>query len=486
MLTTTVSRKMLAEKGWRAPQSHGEKEPPMTAQQDADAPAHPRYAVVGAGPAGIYATQGLLTTTPEARVDLIERLPAPFGLIRYGVAPDHGRIKNVIRALEPVLQDPRVRLLANVEFGRDVGLAELRSSYDAVVVATGALRDRPLPVPGAELDGVHSGADFVSWYAGHPDGPTEWPLAARSVAVVGMGNVAVDVARILAKSSGELRSTDMPVQVLAALANSAVEDVHVFGRRGPAQAKFSPLELRELSESTTFDVIVDPADLLDDPVTRAAREASKITDQVVRTVESYAARPPHGRGRRLFLHFWEAPAAVLGSESVVGLRTERTVLDNDGNAVGTGQLTDWPVQAVYPAIGYRSDAAPGLPFDTEHAVVPNVQGRVDGLPDVYVTGWLRRGPVGLIGQTRSDAAEVVASIAADRTAGVWTATSGVDLVDTLAARGHGVVTWSGWELIDDLEQRLGLAQGRERCKVTDRAELLATAGVHRAAPLTIC
>lgn len=435
-----------------------------------------RVAVVGAGPAGIYAADGLIKAIPDVQIDLLERLPAPYGLIRYGVAPDHPRIKAIVRTLHRVLDQSQVRFLGNVEYGIDIDLAALRRGYDAVVFATGALKDRPLRVPGGDLNGSYSAAEFVSWYDGHPDGPRTWPLGAKRVAVIGMGNVALDVARVMAKSAEELSATEIPDHVFEGLAASAATEIHVFGRRGPAQAKFSPMELRELEESSTFDVVVDPRDLAYDEASLAARASSKITDQVAAIIEKYAGHASQGRPRKLFLHFLEEPAEVLGADgSVVGLRTERTALDGTGNAVGTGQFTDWPVEAVYRAIGYLSDELPDLPFDQQRGVVPNNAGRVAGLPGVYVTGWVRRGPVGLIGHTRGDASEVIASLIADHESGSLSRDVDVDTAADLDSSGHRYTTWDGWQRLDAYERSLGAARGRERIKVVERADMLQAA-----------
>lgn len=443
----------------------------------------PRIAVVGAGPAGLYAADGLVKAIPDAHVDVIERLPAPYGLIRYGVAPDHPRIKSVTATLAAMLAQPRVRLVAGVEVGdgADLTIADLRRCYDAVVLATGALRDRALPIPGADLVGSFSGASFVSWFDAHPDAPTEWPLDAESVAVVGAGNVALDIARVLARSAEELAGTEMPDEVLEALAASRVRDVHVFGRRGPAQAKFSPLEVRELGEATGFDVVVDPADLISDDASLVARASSKMTDKVVGMLEGYAAAPSQGRPKRLHLHFLADPVELLGEDGrVVGLRTARAELDGTGGIRRTGEVTDWPVQAVYSAIGYRSDAIGGLPFDPERAVVPTEDGRVVGAPGAYATGWIRRGPVGLIGQTRSDAAEVVAAVAEDLASGAVATSPRPDVADLLDERGLTWLTWQDWCAVDEHERRLGAERGRERTKVAAADAMVAIARAARA------
>ncbi len=463
---------------------------------------HPRplrVAVVGAGPAGIYASDVLsradlsATAHDGVSIDLLERLPAPFGLVRYGVAPDHPRIKQVVVALERVLGRGDVRLLSNVDVGTDLSLADLQRHYDAVVFSTGAVRDAVLDVPGVDLDGCFGAADFVSWYDGHPDAPREWPLHARQVAVIGAGNVALDVARVLAKHPADLLPTEIPENVHDGLAGSPVTDVHVFARRGPAQAKFSSLELRELGHVPDVDVLVDPEDFDLDEASLAAVEASNQTRQVVRTLTDWAVREEPGTAsRRIHLHFLHAPVEVLGDDGrVVGLRTERTELTGDGTVRGTGAFHDWDVQAVYRAVGYASSPVPGVPFDERAAVIPNAGGRVldaDGqhLPGVYCTGWVKRGPVGLIGHTKSDAAETVRHLVADLVQGAQVAGGPLGcqgtrasepdpaaVLDLLTARGVEVLTWSGWEQLDRHERQLGQAQGRERVKVVSREDMVA-------------
>ncbi|WIY04389.1 FAD-dependent oxidoreductase [Amycolatopsis mongoliensis] len=433
---------------------------------------------MGAGPAGVYAADILDKSDADVTIDLFERMPAPFGLIRYGVTPDHPRIKGIVTALHKVLDKPNIRLLGNIDYGTDIKLDELREFYDAVIFSTGASADRELDIPGIDLDGSHGAADFVSWYDGHPDVPRTWPLTASSVAVLGVGNVALDVARILAKTADELLTTDIPDNVYQGLKASPVTDVHVFGRRGPAQAKFTPLELRELDHSPNVEVIVSPEDIEFDDGSIAALRASKQIDMVVKTLQEWAIRDPGTRQRRLHLHFFHSPAEIVGEDGrVTGLRTERTELTGDGNVRGTGEFHDWDVQAVYRAVGYLSSHLPELPFDHVAGVVPNQAGRVldldeNQLPGVYVTGWIKRGPVGLIGHTKGDAAETIASLLSD--ADTLTAPKDASpdaILDFLAARGIPFTTWEGWGKLDAHEKSLGLAAGRERIKVVEREEM---------------
>lgn len=437
-----------------------------------------RVAVVGAGPAGIYAADILTKSDVDVSVDLIERLPAPFGLVRYGVAPDHPRIKEIIKALQRVLAKPEVRFLGNVTFGEDVKLDDLREFYDAVVVSTGAMADRDLRIPGEELAGSHGAADFVSWYDAHPDVSQSWDFGdGEKVAVVGVGNVALDVARVLAKTADELLVTDIPAHVYEGLKSKKITDVHVFARRGPAYAKFSPLELRELNHSPNVEVVVHPEGFEVDDHSMEHITKNKQSKMVLDTLANWVGRDLEGKDHRIHLHFLEAPVEITGEDGhVVGLRTERTRLTGDGGVEGTGEFTDWDVQSVYRAVGYRSTALLGLPFDENNWVIPNDKGRVLDLdnapiPGTYVTGWIKRGPVGLIGHTKSDAAETVANLLEDTVATAEARTT--EEVDAfLRDRGIDLVTLENWEKIDAHEMALGAAQERLRVKLATRPAML--------------
>ncbi|WP_042371990.1 FAD-dependent oxidoreductase [Streptacidiphilus neutrinimicus] len=441
-----------------------------------------RVAVVGSGPAGIYAADALLKSDvaqdPGVSIDIFERMPAPFGLIRYGVAPDHPRIKGIITALHQVMDKPQIRLFGNVDYPNDLTLDELHQFYDAVIFATGANADRDLDIPGIELDGSYGAADFVFWYDGHPDVPRSWPLTAEKVAVLGVGNVALDVARILAKTADELLPTEIPANVHEGLRQNAAKEIHVFGRRGPAQAKFSPMELRELDHSPNIEVIVDPEDIDYDEGSIATRRGNKQADMVASTLENWAIRDAGTRPHRLYLHFFESPVEVLGEDGrVVGLRTERTELDGSGNVRGTGRFKEWDLQSVYRAVGYYSEELAKLPFDPDSGTVPHDAGRVE--PGTYVTGWIKRGPVGLIGHTKGDANETVASLLSDHVAGELTPASRPEpeAVDAfLEERGVRFTTWEGWQRLDARERELGAAEGRERIKIVPREEMLDASG----------
>ncbi len=440
-----------------------------------------RVAVVGAGPAGIYAADILSKAAPGVSIDLLERLPAPFGLVRYGVAPDHPRIKQIIVALHKILERGDIRLLANVDVGTDVSVEALREFYDAIIFSTGAIRDANLAIPGIDLPGSYGAADFVSWYDGHPDVDRDWPLAAEHVAVIGAGNVALDVARILTKHAEDLLPTDIPENVHARLAANPVTDVHLFARRGPAQVKFSPLELRELGHVPDVDVIVYPEDFEFDEGSMAAIHSSNQTKQVVGTLTDWTLKEPEelSASRRIHLHFLHRPVEVLGTDRVEGVRTERTALTGDGTVAGTGQMHDWPVQAVYRAVGYFGSPVPGLPFDEAGGVIPNREGRVidaDGhhMPGIYTTGWIKRGPVGLIGHTKSDATETVRHLVSDVDDLPRASRRDPEaVVAALVAAGAHPVTWDDWMVLDAHERELGSAQGRERVKVVSREDMIA-------------
>lgn len=442
-----------------------------------------RVAIIGAGPAGTYAADILSKTDLDVSIDIIERLPAPFGLVRYGVAPDHPRIKQIIVALANVLGRGDIRLLANVNIGTDLSLQDLREHYDAVIFATGSFSDADLDIPGIDLDGSYGAADFVSWYDGHPDVPRTWPLEAKEIAVLGVGNVALDVARILAKHPKDLMPTEVPANVVEGLESSPVTDVHVFGRRGPAQVKFSPLELRELGHVPDVDVIVYPEDYDFDEGSMAAIEGHHQTKQVVKTLTDWTLKEPTGASRRIHLHFLQSPHEVLGEDGrVTGIRMERTALQGDGTVKGTGEFIDYPVQAVYRAVGYWGTEIEGVPFDGRRGVIRNEGGRViedsgERVHGFYATGWIKRGPVGLIGHTKSDASETVANLVEDAAA-LYEGTqaspeqlSPDNILRLLKDRDVPVVQWKDWEVLDAHERALGEAEGRERVKVVPREEM---------------
>lgn len=441
-----------------------------------------RLAIVGAGPAGIYAADILLKHERpfDVSIDLFEQLPAPYGLVRYGVAPDHPRIKGIITALREVLDRGDIRIFGNVTYGRDITLADLKKHYNAVIFSTGAIRDADLDIPGIDLPGSYGAADFVSWYDGHPDVPREWPLDASSVAVVGNGNVALDVARMLSKHADDLLPTEVPANVYDILKASPVTDVHVFGRRGPTQVKFSPLELRELGELRDVDMVVHEEDFDYDDAARAAIESNKQIFVIDKVFTKWREEETGSASRRLHLHFYAKPLEVVAGPDgrVASFRYERTEPDGAGGVRGTGEIREVEVGQFYRAVGYFGSPLDDIPFDERRGVIPNREGQVlatdnEILPGVYATGWIKRGPVGLIGHTKSDAMETISHVVNDQSSW-WSpvAPSEASVVELLESRGIEYTDLGGWHKLDTREIALGEAHGRARIKVVPRDEMV--------------
>ncbi|MEU6430022.1 FAD-dependent oxidoreductase [Microbispora sp. NPDC046973] len=427
-----------------------------------------RVAIVGSGPAGIYTAEALVKQSHgPVEVDVLERLPTPYGLVRYGVAPDHTSIKSIAGYLRRVLETPGVRFLGGVELGADLTVDDLLSCYDAVVYCTGAMVDRHLGVPGEDLPGSVAATDFVNWYCGHPDVPPDaFSLDVEEVVVIGVGNVAVDVVRIMAKTADELRGTDVPEEVLDRLAASKVKRIHMVGRRGPEHAKFTLKELRELGELLNADVLTFPDEIAVADLTTLSRQVRGNVD----VLRSWSERKPADRPRRLEVRFWLRPVEILGVSRVEGVRLERTRLEN-GRVVGTGDFETIPADMVMRSVGYQSVALPGVPFDPGSMTVPNVAGKVTDRQ--YVAGWLKRGPTGVIGTNKSDAAETVRTLLAEAVPG--TATARLD--DLLAARGLSPVTYEDWLAIEAAEAALaGSLRRGERVKLVGRDAMLGACG----------
>lgn len=437
-----------------------------------------RVAVIGSGPSGIFATEALLKQTDlPAQVDVYDRLPTPYGLVRYGVAPDHLTIKSVTRGFEKTLGDPRVRFLGNVEFGTDLTHEDALTHYDAVLYTVGASSDRRLGIPGEDLTGSMSATEFVAWYNGHPDAAArEMVLSASGVAVVGVGNVALDVSRILVKTAQELHESDIAAHALTALDASHVQDVWVLGRRGPAQAAFTTKELREFGELHAAEPVVKPEE-----IALSEAEEAAITDNTkkknVEVLRDFAAREAEGKARRVHLRFLTSPVEILddGQGRVGGLKVERNRLDENGNAVGTGEFEVLPVQMVLRSVGYRGVALPGVPFDEKRGVIANDEGRVTGRVGEYTAGWIKRGPSGVVGTNRKDATDTVAHLLADAKDGKLPGAAHPtrEAVDALL-RGKGVQVYSfhDWQVLDAHELAEGQAQGRPRAKVVHRDLML--------------
>jgi len=444
-----------------------------------------RLAIVGAGPAGIYAADLIIKSELrdfDVSIDLFDLLPAPYGLVRYGVAPDHPRIKGIIRALYEVLDRGDIRFFGNVEYGKDITLDDLKAHYNAVIFSTGAVKDANLNIPGIELDGSFGAAAFVNWYDAHPDFERSWDLSAREIAVLGNGNVALDVARVLSKPAEAMLSTDIPDNVYQGLLASQATDVHVFGRRGPAQVKFSPLELREAVHIEGVDTIVYEEDFQYDEGSQEAIDSNNQTRVMVKTLEELRSNEITGAKRRLHLHFFSAPVEILDQDGkVAGIKIERTKLDGTGNVKPTGEFREFPIQAVYRAVGYFGSELSEVPFDEKAGIIPNEKGRVldsDGkhIQGVYATGWIKRGPVGLIGHTKSDAIETIAQIIEDKN-NWWQPTSPSEesITELLTSRDIDFVGWPEWLRIDAEEKRLGEVQERERIKLVEREDFLTVA-----------
>jgi ferredoxin--NADP+ reductase len=440
-----------------------------------------RTVVVGAGPSGLYTADELRKLGHE--VDVLDRLACPYGLLRYGVAPDHLKMKALEGTLRKILERPGARFLGGVRLGSAVTVPELRQQYDAIVYATGASADRRLGIPGEELPGSFSATEFVGWYCGHPDATAGgFALDAESVVVVGNGNVALDVARVLTKDPARLRATDMSEHVLGVLDRSSVTDVHIVGRRGPAQAKFTTKELRELGELANADVVVDPAELELDPAGERAVAGDAALGRNYEILRAWSERPRQGRPRRIHLRFLLSPRRVLGSGGVRAVELERNVPDGDGGVTGTGETTTIPAQLLLRSIGYRGVPLPGVPFDERAGTIPNERGRVlrDGriAEREYVVGWIKRGPSGVIGTNKADARETVALLAEDlaRTDD-RRSRDPRELLGLLGDRGVAVVTWPGWLAIEAAERELGERAGRDRIKIADPGHLLAAAGL---------
>ncbi|MGV0809845.1 FAD-dependent oxidoreductase [Mycolicibacterium setense] len=445
-------------------------------------------AIVGSGPSGFFAAASLLkfADSPDSdrdvRVDMLEMLPTPWGLVRSGVAPDHPKIKSISAQFEKTAADPRFRFFGNIKVGEHVTPAELAERYDAVVYAVGAQSDRALHIPGEELPGSVAAVDFVGWYNAHPHFDGMAPnLAGGRAVVVGNGNVALDVARILVSDPEALASTDIADHALASLDTRGVEEVVVIGRRGPLQATFTTLELRELGDLEGLgdvDVILDPADF--DGITDADLEAaSKTVKQNIKVLRKYVAEQPREAKRRIVFRFCTSPVELRGEDRVesIVLGRNELVRDADGRMVAkdTGEREELPVQLVVRAVGYRGVPTPGLPFDERSGTIPHTDGRIDGSHNEYVVGWIKRGPSGVIGSNKKDSQDTVDTLLEDlRTAGVDERDSeyGIELAEWLLEHQPTLVTGAHWQLIDTHERTTGESVGRPRVKVASVAELL--------------
>lgn len=447
-----------------------------------------RIAIIGAGPAGFYAAEALLKQQERVcSIDIFNRFPYPFGLVRDGVAPDHQSIKTVTRIYDRIAQHPNVRYFGNVTFGTELMREDLQRCYDQIVYAVGAQADRRMGIPGEDLVGSYPATEFVGWYNGHPDHQAiSFDLSHERAVVVGNGNVAMDVARILVSDPETLLKTDIADHAVEVLRTSCVREVVVLGRRGPAQAAFTNAELKEFGELPGVDVIVDPADLELDEKSAATLAANKVAARNVEMLREYAAHPRTGAERTIRMRFLASPVEIIGQDGhVVAVKIERNRLTPDQNgglrAKGTGVFETIEAGLVLRSVGYRGVPLPGLPFDDATYTIPNVAGRVvlestgETLPGEYVVGWIKRGPSGVIGTNKLDAVSTVAAMIED-----WAGLDGVAdanrsrdaVVDLLKQRGVTFVTYDDWRILDRYEVALGEARGRPRVKVTDVARML--------------
>jgi ferredoxin--NADP+ reductase len=440
-----------------------------------------RVAVVGSGPAGFYAADALLKSEdPPVEVDVIDRLPTPWGLVRLGVAPDHENIKAVSRAFEKIAAKPGFRFFGNVDVGSTVSHDDLLGIYDAVVYTVGAQTDRRLGIPGEDLPGSWAATAFVAWYNGHPDFQhLKFDLSHERVVVIGNGNVAIDCARMLALTPDELAPTDTTHEAIDAINAAGVREIVMLGRRGPVQAAFTPPELKELGELAGAEPVVDPHDLELDPASRRDLEADR--DRARRNyelLEEYAAREPAGKPRRIVLRFLVSPVAILGEDKVEGVEVVRNELVEEGGRIvarPTGQTEVIPAGLVLRSVGYKGVPLPGVPFDEQSGTIPNDRGRVEGAERTYAAGWIKRGPSGVIGTNKKDATETVELLLEDARAGKLTRpASDATLESLLEERAANYVEYEGWQAIDAAERSMGEPLGRPRVKLHMWEKLLET------------
>jgi ferredoxin--NADP+ reductase len=451
-----------------------------------------RVAIIGSGPAAFYAADALVKQqSAVVEVDMFERLPAPHGLVRYGVAPDHAKIKTVTRAYDATARHARFRFFGNVEYGRHVTLQDLSGYYHQVLFATGAQTDRHMGIPGEDLAGSHAATEFVAWYNGHPDyRRCRFDLSVRQAAVVGVGNVAIDVARILARTPEELEKTDIAAHALDALRASRIEDVYLLGRRGPAQAAFTNPEVKEIGEMIGADVVIRRDEVELDPLSQADVQSANDRELVrkIEILQGHASKKSQGKGKRLHVRFLVSPVELVGDShgrvARMRLVRNRLVSSNGGGlkAESTGEFEDLDVGLVFRSVGYRGVALPDIPFDERRGVVPNDKGRVldpeskQPVTGVYVTGWIKRGPSGVIGTNKPDAVETVAAMMADAQQGAHfqPAQPAAEAAEAFViVRQPLAVTYPDWQRLDALECSAGQACGRPRVKFVSVEEMLA-------------
>lgn len=423
-------------------------------------------AIVGSGPAGFYCAEAICKNAPEVRIDILDRLPTPYGLVRSGVAPDHQGTKNVWRVFHRTAQRPQVRFVGNVEVGRDLAVADLLETYDAVVLAIGVGIDRRLGIEGEDLPGVYGSGVLTAWYNGHPDFADLSPeLRGPGVAVIGNGNVAVDVVRVLGRTRSEMATTDIPEYAMRTIEGSDYTEIHMLGRRGPMEASFTTAELRELGEMTETVAVVDPAQLpaaaeADDP------KQQKLKEKILDTLRGYSANDPNSKPKRLHLRFYAAPVRILGTDHVEGIEIAVTRIEG-GRAVATGETYVLPVGTVVSAIGYTAKSLEGVPLAPGGSAYANVDGKIQDR--LWAVGWAKRGPSGVIATNRQDSAEVAHLLLKELSGPERRGPEGLDAL--LRERGVDVISYSQWERIDEAE-RAAASEGAPRQKITVMADLL--------------
>lgn len=440
-----------------------------------------RIAIVGSGPGGFYAAEHLLKPEHSCTIDMFDRLPTPFGLVRGGVAPDHGKIRNVTKVYERIAARPGFRFFGNVHVGRDISIDDLRAHYDAILLAYGAETDRRLGVPGEDLPGSYTATSFVGWYNGHPDyRDCTFDLSGEAAVVIGVGNVAMDVARILAKTVDELKSTDIAVHALEALAESRIREIHLVGRRGPAQAAFTAMELKEMGELAICQPIVEPSSLTLNPVSEAERSDHNVQRNLELLAE-FASAADRGAARKLYFRFLESPLELVGPDRVRSIVLGKNRLAGEEPfkqwAEATGESSTLPCDVVFRSIGYRGIPMPGVPFDDKRGLIPNHEGRVvDGdsvVPGLYVAGWIKRGPSGVIGTNKPDSHDTADRMLADLATLPPCPNRAPEAVDALLrSRGLRYVSLADWQRIDAAEQARGAAAGKPRERFTRIDEML--------------
>jgi len=447
-----------------------------------------RVAIVGSGPSGFYAAEALFGAEAEVQVDMYDRLPAPFGLVRYGVAPDHGKIKNVTKVYEKTASNPAFSFFGNVDVGSDITLDELRQYYDAIVFASGAQTDRQLGIPGEELLGSHAATEFVAWYNGHPDYVERtFDLSCETAVVIGIGNVAVDVARILSKTVDELKITDISEHALNVLAESKIKNIHLIGRRGPAQAAFTPQELKELGELQDCEFVLDDPSLELNPESQAELDQPKASQarKLIKILTEFAQRPATAKSRRLVLHLLKSPIELVGDGRINEVVLENnTLIGEPGKqkSRGTGETEHLDCGVLFRSVGYRGAPIPGVPFDDQWGIIPNEDGRVvdngKPVPGLYAAGWIKRGPSGIIGTNKPDSIATVKALLADMPSlEPCPKREKESVMAHLSSKGVKVVDYDAWKKIDAAEIARGEAKGKPREKFVTIDGMLAAAGL---------